>query len=171
MKGECEDKYGPVTAIKVIKDSQVCVSRRCTTCSTSSLPYREKFTSSLTMLTMPPRHLLASIAVGLVAGSYLPAMCQTLSCRHPSRLRKRRGRRMAKEAFLTSTRRTDHNTLLTTLCFLSYLQFSSLCATEHVDQPIHAFSNVSSTVNERKARLHCCQRSTFDTYACTSSQV
>lgn len=26
MKGECEDKYGPVTAIKVIKDSQVRVS-------------------------------------------------------------------------------------------------------------------------------------------------
>jgi hypothetical protein len=86
VKGECESKYGPVTAIKVEKETQVSPN----VCSFySSLTIRRARSMLNSMPSkMPKKPFKDSMAVGLVDDKYLQPLSLTLSCKLINRMLK-----------------------------------------------------------------------------------
>ncbi len=82
VKGECETKYGKVLAIKVEKESQVCMHIRLAAARLTGC--RARFTSNLTPLNRPRTPSKVSTVVGSVAARSPAHSYRMPSCRHTS---------------------------------------------------------------------------------------
>jgi hypothetical protein len=93
VKGECECKYGPVTAIKVEKETQVSPDLRF---FYLLLIIRRARSMSNSMLSkMPKRPFKDSMGVGLVDDKYLQPLSLTLSCKLINRMLKTRPQKIS----------------------------------------------------------------------------
>ena len=86
VKGECESKYGPVTAIKVEKETQVSPDVRFFYLSLTV--HRARSMSNSMLSKMPKRLFKDSMVVGLVDAKYLQPLSLTLSCKLINRMLK-----------------------------------------------------------------------------------
>ena len=84
VKGECEEKYGKVEAIKVEKETQVRVRPLHFAVTVADPLCREKSTSSSTALTQLKTLSRVLTGVGLEANRSRPFSSRTPSCRHTS---------------------------------------------------------------------------------------
>ena len=81
VRGECEDKYGPVVGIKVEKETQVCYGF-CPARPRLILPlYRARYTSSLILSNLPRKLFKVSTAAFLVDAAFQPLSSPTLCSR------------------------------------------------------------------------------------------
>ena len=82
VKGECEGKYGKVERIKVVRDSQVRITRTLSYIHwANTTSYRAISSSSSTQSLMLARLSMVSTAVGSAANPSRPPSCPTPSCR------------------------------------------------------------------------------------------
>lgn len=84
VKGECEEKYGKVEAIKVEKETQVRVRPLHLAATVAHPLCREKYTSSSTALTQLKTLSRVLTGAGLGANRSRPCSSRTPSCRHIS---------------------------------------------------------------------------------------